>query len=85
MPAVTANRTSSRRCGTSPTQGRRNDLHRDYETLTPDVEGDGAVPGTTLQFGPTPNEQGTVWKDGTWVRILDDKDFDPMYGDLRQG
>ena len=29
----------------------------------------------------TPNEQGTVWKDGTWVRILDG-DFDPMYGDL---
>ena len=45
--------------------------------------GDGAVPGTALRSSAryTPNEQGTVWKDGTWVPILDG-DFDPMYGDL---
>ena len=63
-----------------------NDLHRDYETTGTvaeggDILGDGAVVGGTAQFGAAPNEQGTVWKDGTWVSILDG-DFDPMYGDL---
>ena len=49
-----------------------NDLHRDYAL---------DEPGSADEAGTVRNEQGTVWKAGTWVPVLD-KDFDPMYGDF---
>ena len=83
VAAVTANRRQFTAMWyvTDAKKKTMNDLHRDYPSTEPDVEGDGAVPDGTNQFGDDPNEQGIVWKDGTWVSILD-ADFDPMYGDL---